>query len=228
MIDQTTRAKVLIVDDDDATLSGLAQLLTNAGYETQTASTFRDGLHLLRTAPPDLLLTDIRLGDYNGLQLVAINALPTPTIMVTGFYDPVLEADAHRLGADYIVKPVVPADLLGLIAQKLASRRMFKAVRQWERKSVNHDLGARIEDSPARIVDISYGGLRFEIERTSDDRTLPASFDVKLTEFEFSIPADLVWMTRSGERNFVCGATVLAAADQPSTRAWRELVDAVA
>jgi hypothetical protein len=41
-------------------------------------------------------------------------------------------------------------------------------------QQVNEDLSARIEDSPARIVDVSYGGLRFEIE-PGGDRALPAS-----------------------------------------------------
>ena len=223
---QTSRGRVLVVDDDSATLSGIARLLANAGYEIETASTFRDGLRILRTSPPpDLLLTDIRLGEYNGLQLVASSVQPTPAIIVTGYPDPVIEADAHRLGADYLVKPISPGSLLHLIAQKLASNGVGVPVRRWERKPLTHLLSARIQNAPARIVDISYGGLRFEIERTMDDN-LPASFDVMLPEFSLSVPADLVWMTRISDQNFVCGASVPE--DQPSARAWRELVDQVA
>ena len=45
-----------------------------------------------------------------------------PTIVVSGFDDPVLHADARAFGADYLVKPVQASALLALIDQKLAPR----------------------------------------------------------------------------------------------------------
>ena len=57
-------ARVLIVDDDPGTLEGLAELLERAGYETIAADGFECARWVLRTDPPDLLITDIRLGEY--------------------------------------------------------------------------------------------------------------------------------------------------------------------
>jgi DNA-binding NtrC family response regulator len=122
MVAHKLRVSVLIVDDDDTTLQAMACLLTAAGYETQTASNLRDALRTLRqTPPPDLLLADVRLGEFNGLQLLAGN--PIPSIIITGYPDPVLEADARRMGADFLIKPIVPPDFLELVARKLASTR---------------------------------------------------------------------------------------------------------
>jgi FixJ family two-component response regulator len=50
---------------------------------------------------PDLLIADVRLGEYNGLQLLASTTQPTAAIIITGHPDPVIEADAHRMGADF-------------------------------------------------------------------------------------------------------------------------------
>jgi CheY-like chemotaxis protein len=227
MVGPTARQKVLIVDDDDASRVGLQHLLSDAGYDTETASTFHDGLHLLRTTSPDLLVTDLRLGEYNGLQLVASAGGETPAILVTGYPDPVLEADAHQLGAEYVVKPVSPTDLLQLISRKLAGVSTFSPARRWERKAVTREVGARIDDSRARLIDVSYGGVRFALER-GPEQPLPASFDIDLPEYGVSVHAELVWVRRTGDQNYECGAT-LTVKEQPATAgAWRNIVDAVA
>ena len=62
---------------------------------------------MLAESQPDLLITDVRLDAYNGLHLVAMAPRPIPAIVVTGFADPSIEADARRLGADYLVKPIL-------------------------------------------------------------------------------------------------------------------------
>lgn len=76
-----------------------------------TAGDVPSALRLLAEHRPDLLMTDVRLGAYNGLQLIAMAPRAIPAIVVTGFSDPVIEADAARLGAEYRVKPVDPAAL---------------------------------------------------------------------------------------------------------------------
>ena len=62
--------RVLIVDDDGATRRGLAQLLAQAGYEATAVGTFDEARRIIGATPPDLLITDIRLEAYNGLQLI--------------------------------------------------------------------------------------------------------------------------------------------------------------
>ena len=119
---------------------------------------------------PDLLITDVRLQGYNGLQLIAMSPRQIPTIVVTGYPDRMLEADAHKMGAEYLVKPVSPSALLALIRQKLGSDEAaaFSPARRWARKPVTSQLKAWFEDLPVRILDISYGGLRLEIDRFAD------------------------------------------------------------
>ena len=114
------RARVLIVDDDQVYLAGMKELLEDAGYEVFLANNFEDGKIVLRDRAPDLLIVDVRLGAFNGLQLLSTGQVHIPAIVVTGFDDSVLRADANVFGASYVVKPISPAALLALIDRKLS------------------------------------------------------------------------------------------------------------
>ncbi|MCA1558886.1 MAG: response regulator [Acidobacteria bacterium] len=113
-------ARVLIVDDDEVFLTTMKQLLEMAGHQVLVASTFEDGRRVLRTAAPDVLIADVRLGPFNGLQLIAMEALNIPVIVISGFDDVVLQAAARSMGADYMVKPFSSDALLDRVEQKLA------------------------------------------------------------------------------------------------------------
>jgi len=115
-------ALILVVDDDPATLSGLAALLEGAGYSVSAAADFAEARRRLLSIRPALLIADVRLHDYNGLQLVVIaqSLSPAPPAIVTsGFHDPVLEREAQRLGAPLLEKPIDPAHLLALVAERV-------------------------------------------------------------------------------------------------------------
>ena len=165
-------ATILIVDDHRGTRLGLAEMLGDAGYAVVTTGTFQEARDLLRDEPPDLLIADVRLGSFNGLQLVISGQHRIPAIVITGYADPVLEAEARRGGAEYLVKPFDPERLLTMIREKLgASPPAFAVPRRWRRKTVA-GLTAHVDDYPARIVDVSYGGVKFEIR--PPDQTVPA------------------------------------------------------
>ena len=214
-------ATILVVDDDRGTRTGLAELLEGAGYETSALGTFEEAVRALRSDPPDLLIADVRLGPFNGLQLVISSPKPIPSIIITGFADPVLESDARRRGADYILKPVDPAALLHLVEEKLAARTGFAVPRRWERKPVIGGLPVRIEDEHARILDVSYGGVRFEMPG-EPERTPPASFRMTLPTAELSLHGTLVWKSLIAGRMWLCGAALTASPPE-----WYGLVDAL-
>lgn len=219
--------RILIVEDDDASRQGLRQLLLNAGYSVLAASTFVEGRRAAAEDSPDLLIADIRLGEFNGLQLVAAAPRALPSIIVSGFPDPVLEAEALRLGAHYLTKPIEPRVLLTLIEEKLLSaarRRAAGSTRRWDRKPVGGQLVARVDGELARLVDVSVGGVRFEIER---EQPLPSSFTVKVELHDISLEAHLVWETDRGDRHRLCGAA-LSWSNALAFHHWAALVDGVA
>jgi len=220
--------KILIVDDDRATRVGLASLLQRAGYTTVVAGTFQEAVRALNEEAPDLLITDVRLGEYNGLQLIATGAWPIPAIVMTGFPDRALEEEARRHGAAHIVKPISPSGFLALVEEKLATlpQRKARPIRRWTRKAVGSELSAYVEEVSARIVDISYGGLRFEVDR-EPDRAFPPSVNLTLPASHISFQIDVVWTSRSGSQRWLCGAAI-SQANRVAAREWRGLVDAIA
>ena len=116
------KMRVLIVDDDCATRTGLAELLDEAGYESRSVGSFHEALLILQTTPPDLLITDVRLDECDGIQLVARNPTRVPTIVLTGVSDVAIESEARREGAVYMAKPVSPGMLLELVRRMLGPR----------------------------------------------------------------------------------------------------------
>jgi DNA-binding response OmpR family regulator len=114
----TQLKRILVVDDDRQVLKYLTELLQEEGFDTVACERYQDAKSLLATTRPDLLLTDVRLGAYNGLQLgfYARDHYPgLPIIVLTGYEDPTLRDEANRSGAQFLVKPVTRVALLAAI-----------------------------------------------------------------------------------------------------------------
>src|SRR5215472_3365836 len=112
---------VLVVDDDPALRSVIAQILAHSGYGVLTADTFEAGQTALNERLPDLLIVDVRLGAFNGLQLLATATRPIPALVLTGYDDVTLKRAAHQFGAEYLVKPIAWDLLLAAVRRQLQS-----------------------------------------------------------------------------------------------------------
>ena len=217
---------VLIVDVDDARRNSLIQALEGEGYQIAGADSFQRARELLKETAPDLLITDARLKEYNGLQLVFARQAPIPTIVLAGVPDPVLETEARQLGADYLARPFSPASLIELVEKAVQPRDAFTTARRWVRKAVPQQLFARVETVKARILDVSYGGLRLQLQDDSAS-PLPPSFEVALPTKDVAVHVDLVWQSHTDDGSWMCGVE-LSQADPATARAWHGLVDAIA
>jgi len=108
---------VLVVDDDAQLRQVLAQILAARGYRALTADSVQAAASILRDVVPDVMLVDVRLGAFNGLQLVALAEHPIPTIVMTGHDDVSLRAAAFRLGAEFLVKPITSDVLIATVGR---------------------------------------------------------------------------------------------------------------
>jgi DNA-binding NtrC family response regulator len=110
--------RLLIVDDDTSLLEAMHEALSRAGESVVACSKFEEARQLLRDQAFDALITDIRLGAFNGLQLAVMARDLQPDIhliVFSGFDDPVLRADAAKVDALYLVKPVTGRQLIDLL-----------------------------------------------------------------------------------------------------------------
>lgn len=107
--------RVMIVDDDETLLRGMQEWFVAGGNEVVTFSKFEPAKGYLADARVDVLVTGVRLGAYNGLQLVMLAKAERPdmtAVVLSAFDDPVLRHDATAIGASFRVKPVPHEQLL--------------------------------------------------------------------------------------------------------------------
>lgn len=107
---------LLIIEDDAAFCQMLQKFLTKRGYEVETSFTAPDAKEKFKTTDFDLILTDLRLPDYDGIQLLtdikAVN-LKTQVILMTGYAEVGSAVNAMKKGAfDYISKPFTPDEIV--------------------------------------------------------------------------------------------------------------------
>ena len=120
MSETVQRQKILIVDDDPSLLEALERSFLEAGQDVRAYGSFEEARRVLQTTRFDALITDVRLGAFNGLQLAVIGRDTYPDIRLivfSGFDDPVLRTEAEHVGATYMVKPVTGAQLLAVLQQ---------------------------------------------------------------------------------------------------------------
>jgi len=115
--------RILIVDDEPDVVELLSDTLRTKGYDTVSAATFEEGKRLLAALVPDVLITDVRLGHFNGLQLVVMRPPSTAAVVVSGYWDRTLDEEARRNGALYLLKPVAPEKLIDAVRQVLEARK---------------------------------------------------------------------------------------------------------
>ncbi|MGC9471477.1 MAG: response regulator [Bacteroidales bacterium] len=113
----TEPVSILICEDDYLTLKALEHTLKHAGYSIMLAKDGKEARELLRRGNIQVLLTDIHVPYFSGLELIRyvreeLNS-PMPVLVLSrvGLEDTIMHA--FELGAnDYITKPFNPGDLL--------------------------------------------------------------------------------------------------------------------
>lgn len=127
MLDDNRPPRVLIVDDEENILISLKFLMTQAGYDTETASTGEDALEKSTTFQPDLMLLDVMLPGIDGFDVLQqIRQMPDlmhiQIVMVTAKGRDVEVAKGLTLGADaYITKPFSTKALLDEVQARLTN-----------------------------------------------------------------------------------------------------------
>lgn len=116
-------SKILVVDDDTAFCMMLKTFLQRKGFEVVNAFNAEEAQNEIRNQSFDVVLTDIRLPDSDGLKIlksVKELSLSTQVILMTGYTDIKTAVNAMKLGAfDYVGKPINPDEILHTIQQSL-------------------------------------------------------------------------------------------------------------
>lgn len=217
-------AGIMLVAMGGEGVAAMANLLRGAGYAVIVARGFEQATDLLNAGSPDLLISAIRLGGYNGLHLVVRNLVrhhALRAILLDPSYNRLAESEAKRYGARYLIEPIGDGALLAEVS--LALTTTISPSRRWPRKKAVDGMMAEVERQSGRVIDLSYGGLRFELPQIGN---VPATFDVALPGTGLVFQAKPVWVRPAQPGWLSCGAELLNPNPQAAD-SWRRFVDAI-
>lgn len=119
-------SKILVIDDDTSFCVMLKTFLQKKGYEVTNAFTAKEAEEAIKNQVFDVVLTDIRLPDSDGIQIlksIKEVSFKTQVILMTGYTDIKTAVSAMKMGAyDYVGKPINPDEILHTIEQSLKKK----------------------------------------------------------------------------------------------------------
>jgi signal transduction histidine kinase len=182
--------KVLVVDDEDSVVVTIKAILQLDGYDVATTTSGAQARAMVRETEYDLVLTDLRLEDGDGLDVlkaVRERYPETVTIMLTGYASLESAIQALRAGAyDYLVKPSEVEELRSTVARGIERRRLGQELRlrvaELERANreivdLNSSLQRRIDEATAELTE-RYEQLK-ELDRMKSQFLSIASHELK-------------------------------------------------
>ncbi|MEW6409931.1 MAG: response regulator [Nitrospirota bacterium] len=120
------KQRILVIDDEAIVRLSCERTLIPEGYEVETVPSGEEGLKCLEDGIFDIVLTDLKMPDMDGieiLQKIKEGWPNTEVIIITGFGTVGTAVQAIKLGAfDYIEKPFTPDELLSVVKRALEKR----------------------------------------------------------------------------------------------------------
>src|SRR6059036_3735250 len=167
---KTENHRVLIIDDERPVLMTLEALLKRHGYQVDTAPTAAQGLKVLKSKSPTLVLLDLRLPDADGLEMLdrIKTGLPEVPVIILSAHDSLHNAiESIKRGAyHFISKPYAPEELLSLVEKALETKFLLREAEELREKTER--LEKRLEIAEARPTPIFKSKQMQEIEELID------------------------------------------------------------
>jgi two-component sensor histidine kinase/CheY-like chemotaxis protein len=155
------KGRILIIDDDTASLKMLTDMLAERGYVVHPANEGELGLRFVQRTPPDLILLDIRMPGIDGYQLCASlrgddATACIPVIFLSSMDRALDKVKAFRSGGvDYIVKPYESEEILARIETHLSLRRLRQGLES-EVRERTAQLRASLEEKVALLKEVHH------------------------------------------------------------------------
>ena len=122
-----SKGKILVIDDEDIVLISCKRALLPEGFEVKTAQNGIQGLKMIEEERFDLVFTDLKMPDIDGMEVLRIIKQRWPetgVIIITGYQTVDSAVKAIKLGAyDYIEKPFTPDGIINAVNSALEERK---------------------------------------------------------------------------------------------------------
>jgi len=140
----SSKADILIVDDEANTLASLSRAFRLAGHEATVCDNAARGLELAKSRPFDLILSDVVMPGRDGLALLEdlrANGVATPVVMMSGQAHIEMAVRATKLGAlDFLEKPISTDKLLLTVENALKLKRLESENRELRGRVGKHQI----------------------------------------------------------------------------------------
>lgn len=138
MVNKMKNPTILVVDDEVSMRKFFEVTLKREGYRVLTADSVREGRAVIESKNFDLLLSDIKLGDGQGLELLAAckqKDPDIPVIMMTAYASPETAVEAMKLGAaDYLTKPFNVDEVRVVVRNNIRTRNLISENKSLKRR----------------------------------------------------------------------------------------------
>ncbi len=128
---------ILVVDDDKMIRQVLQKGIQHAGYDCSVAQSGKEALKILEARTVDVVITDIKMPEMDGLELTQIvkEKYQSDVIVITGYSEGFIYEEVIKLGAsDFAEKPVRLGELNVRLKQVLKERQLLKALENSEKR----------------------------------------------------------------------------------------------
>jgi DNA-binding NtrC family response regulator len=122
-----SKGKILVIDDEDIVLISCQRALGAEGYEVKIVKSGVEGLKAIENEGFDVVLTDLKMPDVDGIEVLRIIKEIKPSvevIIMTGYQTVETAVKAIKLGAyDYIEKPFTPEQISSVVKNAVEHKR---------------------------------------------------------------------------------------------------------
>ncbi len=194
--DELHPTHILIVDDDESFGNMLKRVITwFTGSDCSFARDAAHALKILEERAVDVVITDIKMPDLNGLELTRIikEKYDSDIIVITGFYEDFTYEEAIKNGAnDFIEKPVRPTELIIRLKRVLRERAIDykRKESEDELRRMNRNLEQLVQERNAELTN-TIALLRKELAAHEKTEEALSRVNKELESFSHSISHDL-------------------------------------
>jgi DNA-binding NtrC family response regulator len=122
-----SKGKILVIDDEAIVRTSCSRTLSPEGYEVKLSQNGADAMKMLEEESFDLVLTDLKMPDIDGIEVLKMIKQRWPqteVIVVTGYQTVDTAVKAIKLGAfDYLEKPFTPDSLVAAVNNAIANKK---------------------------------------------------------------------------------------------------------
>jgi DNA-binding NtrC family response regulator len=122
-----SKGKILVIDDEAIVRTSCSRSLSPEGYEVKLSQNGADAMKMLEEESFDLVLTDLKMPDIDGIEVLKMIKQRWPrteVIVVTGYQTVDTAVKSIKLGAfDYLEKPFTPDSLIAAVNNAMASKK---------------------------------------------------------------------------------------------------------